>query len=185
LGLGVFMNAYRPEDLFSPARTPLNATGGGNPQGNPTVLGSKDLFLLESFQVREGEYEEGKSWYARSARAAAYRDQFGTRCFAVTTCLEGQPFSHSKFAYAWWSALLLNLDGFGWGEPSFSSRDNSLPTRDTLSPVVGTRLSSSVLLKGATYLRRTNQGTILVDTAAHTAAFSPDSVATPKPADSR
>ena len=49
LGLGAFMNAYRPEDLFSTERAALNAAGGGNPEGKTTLLGSKDVFLLESF----------------------------------------------------------------------------------------------------------------------------------------
>ena len=83
LGLGAFMNAYRPEDLFSTDRIARNAVGGGNPEGNAAVLGSKDIFLLESFQVREGQYEDGTNWYRRTSRAAAYRDQFGARVFAA------------------------------------------------------------------------------------------------------
>ena len=184
LGLSAFMNAYAPEDLFSPDRRALNAAGGGNPEGTTTVLGSKDIFLLESFQIREGQYEDGTSWYQRSARAAAYRDQFGTSVFAITTCLDGQPFSHSKLLYAWWSAVLWGLDGLGWGEPSFSSRDNAMPWHDIPMPVVGTRFISPILMQATKYSRRTDRGTILLDTAQHTATFMRNSSSTPKPAHS-
>jgi hypothetical protein len=180
LRLGAFMNAYRPEDLFSTDRVARNAAGGGNPEGNATVLGSKDIFLLESFQVREGQYEDGTNWYRRSSHAVAYRDQFGARVFAVTTSLQGQSFVHSKFEYAWWSALLWGLDGFAWGEPGFSTSDNALPWRDTPTPIVGTRFISSVSSKGPAYSRRTDRGTILVDTAAHVFAFVPNSPTEPK-----
>jgi len=181
LGLGVFMNAYRPEDLFSSAPTPLNAVGGGNPEGSRAVLGTRDIFLLESFQIREGQYEDAANWHQRTSRAVAYRDQFGTRVFGVTTCLEGQPFSHTQFEYAWWSALLWGLDGFGWVEAGFSSRNNSLPWRDAPSPAVGARFVSSVGFKGSGYSRRTDRGTILVDTAAHSFRFVPNPPAGPKP----
>jgi hypothetical protein len=182
LALAVFMNAFRPEDLFSPEAVGPNTAGGGNPEGKPGVLGSKDLFLLESFQLREGQYETLASWHSRTSRAVAYRDRYRSRVFAVTTARRNQPFSRDQFFYAWWSAVLWGLDGIGWGQPSFSSEDNFLPLPDTPTVDARTRYSSAVLCQGNICSRHTDRGTIVIDTAQHSAAFTPSSPVAPRPA---
>jgi hypothetical protein len=178
LGLSAFMNAYNPDDLFSPANVIANPVRGGNPDGLGCLLGSNDIFLLESFQIRQGDYEDAGNWYRRAALAVKYRERFGTQAFAVTTSSEATPLASEKFEYAWWSALLWGLDGFGWGEPSFSSQSNSLAWRP--NPLhhpaeIGTRFVSGVVSEETRCRRRTDHGEIIVETTHHIAQFHPES----------
>ena len=130
LGLSAFMNAYFVDDLFSRDNEPAYAHGSDkNPGHLPSLLDYRDLFLLESFQVKNGAYENSPVWQTRLNKALAYRRHSGTRIFAVTTTENGQSFDAHKFDYAWWSARLYNLDGFGWGEPDFAASTNLLPAR--------------------------------------------------------
>jgi hypothetical protein len=176
LGLSAFLNAYNPDDLFSDSTVPLNNAGGGNPDGVRTLLGREDLFLLESFQIANGRYEAGLTWAKRSERAVTHRKAFQTRAFAVTTASSAGPFTAAQLQYAWWSAFLWDLDGFGWGEPDFGSHDSLLPWRTRPSErggELGTRWVSPVLSEAGRYWRRTDKGTILIDTQAHTGRFDP------------
>jgi hypothetical protein len=176
LGLAAFLNAYNPDDLFSDAKVPLTTAGGGNPDGVHSLLGRGDLFLLESFQIVNGRYEDPLKWINRTRRAASYRSASHTSVFAVTTSASPEPFTAAQLQYAWWSALLWDMDGFGWGEPDFSSHDSVLPWRARPSErgdELGTRWMSPVLTEASRCSRRTDKGTILIDTQAHTARFEP------------
>ncbi|MEW6733646.1 MAG: hypothetical protein AB1489_20120 [Acidobacteriota bacterium] len=173
LGLNAFVNAYNPDDVFSSATIALNAVGGGNPDGLPCSLGKKDIFLLESFQIQNGGYEEAIQWASRVARAVKYRERFGTRLFAVTTA-DSQPFSSAQLEYAWWSALLWGLEGFGWGEPNFSSVSSELPWRPRpieKAELLGSYFTSSVTQNNTQYLRATDRGQIVIDTNNFTGRF--------------
>ncbi|MBL8150613.1 MAG: hypothetical protein JNN15_11860 [Blastocatellia bacterium] len=169
--LGAFLNAYNPEDIFSSNVVALNSTGGGNPEGIATVANNNDYYLLESFQIKDGEYEDAKLWYQRTAKATTYRKQFGTKIFAVTT--SRNRFSQAMSDYAWWTATLSGLDGYGWGEPSFSSQNSLLPwrARPDSTIVSSKRFTSEILVEGATYRRHTDQGTVVVDTLSHKGYF--------------
>jgi hypothetical protein len=176
LGLSAFLNAYNVDDLFSDATVPLNNAGGGNPEGARPLLGPDDLFLLESFQIANGRFEAGLLWAKRAERAVTHRNAFHTRVFAVTTASAAEPSTAAQLQYAWWSAFLWELDGFGVGEPHFSSHDSLLPWRARPSEgagELGARWVSPVLSKADRYWRRRDKGTILIDTRAHTARFDP------------
>jgi len=128
LGLRAFMNAYFVDHLFSlEDNLPYAAGGAKNPEHLPPLLDRRDLFLLESFQVRNGNYESAPEWQARVDLALKYRRRYGARVFATTTTTEQEPFRAEKFNYAWWTALLYDLDGFSWGEPNFAAVSNALP----------------------------------------------------------
>ena len=130
LGLSAFMNAYFPEHLFSLEDKLPHADGTAkNPEHLPPLLDQRDLFLLESFQVKNGDYESVSDWQPRLTLALKYRRRYGARIFATTTTTEREPFSAEKFNYAWWTAILYGLDGFGWGEPNFAALSNALPER--------------------------------------------------------
>ncbi len=130
LGLGAFMNAYFLDHLFSlEDKLPYANGTAKNPERLPPLLDQRDLFLLESFQVSNGKYESVSTWQARLNQAVEYRRRYGSRIFATTTTTEQEPFSTEKFGYAWWTALLYGLDGFGWGEPNFAALSNALPDR--------------------------------------------------------
>ena len=130
LGLSAFMNAYFLDHLFSLEDEVSHASGmGKNPKRLPSLLGPRDIFLLESFQVNNGAYESVSAWRARLNQALEFRRRYGPRIFATTTTTELKPFDAEEFNYAWWTALLFDLDGFGWGEPNFAAASNELPDR--------------------------------------------------------
>jgi len=130
LGLSAFMNAYFLEHLFSVEENLPYANGSDkNPEHLPPLLDGRDLFLLESFQVKNGTYESTAAWKTRLSQAIAYRHRHGVHLFSTTTTELHQPFDDEKFTYAWWTARLYGFDGFSWGEPDFAALSNSLPDR--------------------------------------------------------
>ena len=171
LGLSAFMNAYFLDHLFSlEDKLPYADGTAKNPDHLPPLLDRRDLFLLESFQVRNGNYESVSESQARLKLALKYRRRYGAHIFATTTTTEREPFSAEKFNYAWWSALLYGLDGFGWGEPNFSARSNALP--DHQCTLEGTMLrafehSSTVGSDNKHFWRKAGNYLIVGDTTTH------------------
>jgi hypothetical protein len=170
LGLSAFPNAFYPEELFS-----LDDLRGKNPHHLPPALDRRDLFLLESFQVKNGEYEDAAEWQQRLLPALKYREQYGSRIFATTTYAEKESFRPDKFNYAWWSAWLYDLDGFSWGEPNFAAVSGMLP--DRRCPSAGLLLSgaklkdfeppSSVGSDGIRFWRRAGPSRVVIDSRDH------------------
>jgi hypothetical protein len=171
LGLGAFMNAYFLDHLFSFEDTLPHANGTGkNPERLPSLLDGRDLFLLESFQVNQGNYESVSAWQARMHQALDYRRRYGPHIFATTTTTQQEPFSTEKFNYAWWSALLYGLDGFGWGEPNFAAQSNALPDRRcSLESTMLRALQQSLAVgsDGTRFWRKAGRFLIVADTATH------------------
>lgn len=171
LGLSAFMNAYFVDDLFSRDNEFPYARGSDkNPGHLPSLLDHRDLFLLESFQIKNGAYENGAAWQARLNKALAYRRHSGARLFAVTTTVNGQPFDAEKFNYAWWSARLYDLDGFGWGEPDFAAGTNLLPARrENLESGMhdAIHVTSPVASDDKRFWRQTGNSIVIVDTRDH------------------
>ena len=171
LGLSAFLNAYFPDHLFSLEDKLLHANGAAkNPERLPPLLDRRDIFLLESFQVRNGNYESASAWQARLEQALDYRRRFGPGVFATTTTTEQEPFSAEKFNYAWWTALLYGLDGFGWGAPDFAALSNTLPDRRcSLDRAVlrGVEQSSAVHSDGRRFWRRAGNFFVVADTVTH------------------
>lgn len=177
LGLSVFVNAFNPDDVFSAAAVPLNGAGGGNPAGTPSRLGPNDAFLLESFQVRLGEIDNWSTWSARTAAAIRYRERFQSKVFAVTTTTAAtERAARELYPYAWWSAAVWGLDGFGWGEPDFSGLTSKLPPRHTaVDPhaIAGSRFISAASETPQGLERRTDAGRIVLTRAERRGQFIP------------
>ena len=178
LGLGVFVNAFNADDVFGAGAVALNAAGGGNPGGAPSRLGANDAFLLESFQVRLGELDNWSAWVARTAAAVKHRDRFHSQIFAVTTTTTATERGVANFyPYAWWSAALWGLDGFGWGEPDFSGVSSRLPPRHTaIDPqaIAGARFVSAVSETPQGFERQTDRGRILLSRSERNGRFIPN-----------
>jgi hypothetical protein len=172
LGMSAFMNAYFVEDLFgTEGDTPHAGGGNRNPKRLPSALDGRDLFLLESFPIANGSYQETSTWQERLQKALGYRERFGVRIFATTTAKPGQTFDPAQFDFAWWCARLHDLDGFGWGEPEFSARDNQLPWRDCKADarlVADLETDSSVSSDGRRFWRQAGKSLILLNAENHT-----------------
>jgi len=106
--LSVFVNAFDPDDVFA----------------DGSHLGSNDLYLIESFVVRMGELDKSILMNARIKKAIRYRSLFKVGLVGVTTTNSG--FMPSLYDEACRSARRVELNGFGWGEPWFSSKSNTL-----------------------------------------------------------
>lgn len=171
LGLSTFMNAYFLDHLFSLEDKLPHADGTSkNPDHVPPLLDRRDLFLLESFQVRNGNYESVSEWQARLNLALQYRRRYAARIFATTTTTQQEPFSAEKFNYAWWTASLYGLDGFGWGEPNFAAESNALPDHSCSVEntfVRGFEPSSAVVSDGQHFWRKVGNDLVVGDTATH------------------
>ena len=93
LGLSAFMNAYFLEHLFSLDNQLPNANGSDkNPKRLAPLLDQRDLFLLESFEVKEGtlrKYCSGAEALEPGARVpskprnAHFRDDNDNRAAAL------------------------------------------------------------------------------------------------------
>jgi len=166
-GLDVFINAFDPDDVFSPAIVPVF-----NPAGAATFLGANDIYLHESFQIILGEFQDSAFWVSKSDKALTYKAEFGTKMATVTVPAGDPPFEfdQGKFDYAWWSTLLYGFDAMGWGEGFFSASDNSLAFRTRPEPGdIGNAFTSPVNHADApVHTRTTTGGMIEVDAAAHT-----------------
>ncbi len=171
LGLSAFMNAYFVDHLFSlEDNLPYTNGPAKNPEHLPPLLDRGDLFLMESFQVKNGTYESAATWQPRLNRALAYRRRYGARIFSTTTTEEREPFDAGKFSYAWWTARLYDIDGFSWGEPNFAASNNALPDRhcnleSTMLPALPT--SSPLWSERTRFWKKTGNSVVVVDTRDH------------------
>jgi hypothetical protein len=164
-GLSAFANAFYAQDLFS-----VEDLHGKNPAHLRPLLDERDLFLLESFQVKNGAYEDISEWQQRLQAALDGRRRYQSQIFAATTNAEQGTFAPEKFSYAWWSAWLYDLDGFGWGEPDFAALSNLLPDRRCQGSdfLLAERQPPSIVGSDGTYFYRTvGPYTVVVDTRQH------------------
>jgi len=185
LGLSAFMNAYFLDHIFSlEDKLPYANGTAKNPEHLPPLLDRHDLFLLESFQVRNGNYESASEWQARLNQALKYRRRFGAHIFATTTTTEQEPFSAEKFNYVWWTAIVYGLDGFSWGEPNFAALSNALPDRRCHLESTMLRAfeqSSAVGSDNTRFWRKAGNFLVVGDTATHSVHLVPsDSSVKPK-----
>ncbi len=171
LGLSAFMNAYFLDHLFSlDDKLPYANGPGKNPEHLAPLLDRRDLFLLESFQVKNGTYESASAWQPRLNQALAYRRRYGTHIFSTTTTEAREPFDAGKFSYAWWTARLYDLDGFSWGEPNFAASNNALPDRrcrveSAMLPALAT--SSPLRSDSTLFWKKAGNSVVVVDTRDH------------------
>jgi hypothetical protein len=171
LGLRAFLNAYFLDHLFSADdKLPYASGTAKNPKHLPPLLDERDMFLLESFQVNNGTYESVSAWRARLNQGLEFRRRYGSHIYATTTTTELQPFDTEKFNYAWWTALLFGLDGFGWGEPNFAAVSNELPDRRCRlesAMLHALQTSDAVNSDNTFFWRKAGNSFIVVDTRNH------------------
>jgi hypothetical protein len=197
----VFINGYSPHDVFSTTvlgRVTYSAgqlqgklsTEPMNELGARSLLNANDIYLLEHYQLLNGNFDEASAWTSRADAAAAYRISYGTKIATVTTQADVYPspakcadlFNQFKYDYAWWSTLLYGFEYMSWGEPSgfsaWGTCANILPTHP--SPLPGTMgdFTSEVIhpppgSRSTVHFRRTKNGLVEVDTALHVGRFVP------------
>jgi hypothetical protein len=165
--LKAFVNAWNPDDVFSPA---VDATN--NPNGLTTRLLPKDYYLAESFAVINGSYDDSdldnngiKDFQDKASKMTNYKATYGTNLAAIAT-LGSATFVQNLADYSYFSAVLNKFDAWGFGEQYYSASSASLPFR-TRATFYGTKFTSDISTTGGILEHRTNVG-IHVDTNAHT-----------------
>lgn len=124
-GLSAFVNAWSAKDVMG---NEVHATY--NPAGQPTLMGPKDYYLLESFFVNttsyadNGGYAVTAAWKKRGDEAVAYRKRLGVKMLAIDTADFSQ-LSEDKintyFKMSETSAGIFSLDGYGLSASQYSA----------------------------------------------------------------
>lgn len=196
--LRAFINGYSPHDVFSTqVLGPVSYSAGFlqgklstepmNEFGARSSLHPDDIYLLEHYQLLNGNFEDVADWKARAEAASDYRKSYGTQIATLTTQADvlpavakcGDLFDQAKFDYAWWSTLLYGFEYMSWGEPSgfsaWGTCANMLPVHQT--PAVGIigNFTGEVVhqTEGGLHSRRTQNGMIEVDSTTHGGRFVP------------
>lgn len=166
-GLKAFVNAWNVDDVFG---DDVHATH--NPNGLETRMGPNDLYMAESFAIINGAYDDSdvdsngiKDFQDKAAKMLAYRNQFGSKMVAVTTT-DNSAFDQAKADYSYLTAVINQLDSWGWGEEFFSASNVQLPFR-TRASFDGTKFMGAIVNNAGVISRIVNIG-IVVDTVNHT-----------------
>jgi len=109
-GLRVFMNAFRPDELFD---------GDADADARARV-GDGDAILLESLVLRNGRPETMDITKQRIAGAMRWKKERRVRVFGVATA-GGERLPQSAVAASRAIVEESGLDGFGVGEPGYSA----------------------------------------------------------------
>lgn len=167
VGLKSFVNAWNPDDVFSPA---VNATF--NPNGKPTRMRPQDTYLAESFAVMNGAYDNTdsdsngiKDFQDKATKMKDYRTTYGSKLAACTTS-NSSPFDQAKADYSYCIAAANGFDSWGYGEELFSASSAQLPFR-TRYNLLGTRFMAPLSYTSGVIERQTNIG-IHVNTTTNT-----------------
>jgi hypothetical protein len=168
IGLSTFVNAWNPDDVFSPTPDAVF-----NPAGDASLLGPADIYLLESYQIVLSGFQDPLAWTNKADKASAWRDLFGTRMATVTTVSAAEPgFEQAMYDYAWYSTLLYGFEFSAWGELFFSASDSQMPFRQRPAIAgVGSSFTGAVQHAPPLHSRTTETGTITIDTSAHQGSF--------------
>lgn len=161
-GMKAFVNSWNPADVFDPQ---VDATY--NPSGLLTRLGANDYYLAESFQIVNGLYDANvTAWKTKAEAMVNYRTTYGTK-MAMTTTYDSSAYDQAKWDYAFYSAVLYNLNAASFGEQFFSASSASLPFRPR-KEVLGTYNTGALTENTGIFEIPRNIG-IHVDTVNHTA----------------
>ncbi|HZU07455.1 MAG TPA: hypothetical protein VFB73_15940 [Chloroflexota bacterium] len=123
LGLRVILNAHAPDDAFR----------------GQVALGPGDGYLFEAFQVADGHVQPAPLAFAKADRVLALALASGAAVYAVATGPADDPGFATKYAYAWWSALLYGFDYFQYTTLDYGARTAQLAWHDPTPPDLGSR----------------------------------------------
>lgn len=197
--LPAFVNSWFIDHTFGSQPDPIFPNG--NPGSIPPKIEATDLYMLESFTIIEGNYDECfrdffDTWITKADKAVDYREQFGTEMWTMTTAdalvakAMAEDDVEERLSYAWHATAMYGLDGFGWTEPQFSASGeamNQLPWRERPEPNApigtGSSFQNDVQHDNTLHTRDTDLGQFQVvcsDTpAVHTATFLVSPTPTP------
>ncbi|CAF3058923.1 unnamed protein product, partial [Rotaria sp. Silwood2] len=114
LNLGVMMNAWDPDDVMS---------------GSPMLLDSRDIYLLESYLISSGTYQNLTTWKIKADKCLSYSNSFGISTASLSTSstpISSSFDSTSQFSQAWFGTAIYNFYYFQATDILYSAHDNKL-----------------------------------------------------------
>ncbi|CAF4249437.1 unnamed protein product, partial [Rotaria magnacalcarata] len=114
LNLRVMMNAWNPDDVMS---------------GSPMLLGSDDIYLLESYLISNGNYQSLAAWKIKADKCLSYASLYGISMATLST--SSTPISPSfgltqQFSQAWFGTVIYNFQYFQATDIQYSASNNVL-----------------------------------------------------------
>ena len=108
------MNGWNPDDVLG---------------GSSVLLDSRDIYMLESYLISAGVYQNLTFWKTKADKCAAYSASLGVEmaCLASsTTSISASYGSTQQFSQAWFGTALYNFDYFQATDNFHSSTNNVL-----------------------------------------------------------
>ncbi|CAF2233508.1 unnamed protein product, partial [Rotaria magnacalcarata] len=114
LNLRVMMNAWNPDDVMS---------------GSSMLLGSDDIYLLESYLISNGNYQSLAAWKIKADKCLSYASLYGISMATLST--SSTPISPSfgltqQFSQAWFGTVIYNFQYFQATDIQYSASNNVL-----------------------------------------------------------
>jgi hypothetical protein len=166
VNLIAFVNAWNPDDVFSPA------VGPNNTNGLATRLNPTDWYLAESFAVKLGAYDDNdldsngiKDFQDKAVKMVNYQAIYGTQ-LAATSSYDNEAFDQHKLDYSYYASVLNGFNAYSFGEYLYSAVSAQLPFR-TRTIFYGTKFTNAITTTSGILEHQTNVG-IHVDTNSHT-----------------
>lgn len=151
-GLSVIVNAWNPDDVMG---------------GSDVLLGSGDIYLLESYLVSGNKYTSLSAWKSKADKCAAYETSLGVKMACLSSgngSLSSAYNTTDQFSQAWAGAALYNFDYFQATDSLYSADNNSVYYFPNLSEDYGDTWQGAALSDSANvnYYRSTGSWTLHV-----------------------
>jgi hypothetical protein len=175
-GLKAFANSWVPAD----------AMGDKNEVGNnqPPLLGTGDLYLMESWIVEGGSIQSTSQWVTKADQALSYQQTKGVQIAVLPTTTNPassvNSFSYKLVSYA---TAMYGFAYFQWTDDNYSASNNVINT-STLPQNYGTSFVDNSVSHTSDYktlTRRTDTGTFTIQPSSNIATFTASSTPPPPP----
>ena len=146
------MNAWNPDDVMS---------------GTPMMLGSGDIYLLESYLVSDNIYQNLTAWKIKADKCLSYESLYGISmaCLSTSTTPISSSFgSTQQFSQAWFGTAIYNFDYFQATDIQYSASNNILYAFSNLISSYGSTWQTSAVQTDSNthYYRSTNTYTVQI-----------------------
>lgn len=169
-GLKVFANSWVPAD----------ALGDKNEVGNsqPPLLGTGDLYLMESWIVEGGSVQPTSQWVTKADQALSYQQSKGVQIAVLpTTSNPANSVNSFSFKLASYATAMYGFAYFQWTDDHYSASNNSINAYP-MPQNYGTKFVDNSVSHTSDYktiTRRTDTGTFTIQPNSSSATFTPSS----------
>ncbi|CAF2856563.1 unnamed protein product [Rotaria sp. Silwood2] len=114
LNLRVMINAWDPDDVMS---------------GSSMLLDSRDIYLLESYLISNGTYQDLAAWKIKADKCLSYSNLYGISMATVSTSSTPIPSSFGstqQFSQAWFGTAMYSFHYFQVTDIEYSANDAML-----------------------------------------------------------